>query len=87
MGLLLFIALLALAFFAGRWFAESRLSSSGISEAVVGEVAQTVRTEYPEVGFALDTVQSSINRGARLSPDEVLAELRRLYPRQFVSGE
>jgi len=86
MGLLLLIALLVLAFFAGRWQAESRFSNSGISEAAVGDVAKTVRTEYPEVAFALEEVQASINKGARLSADDVLAELRRLYPRKLIEN-
>jgi DNA topoisomerase IA len=86
MGLMIMIALLALAFFAGRWQAESRFSKSGISAAAVGAVAEKVRPDYPEVGFTLDTVQSSINQGERLSPDEVLAMLQRLYPRRVIEG-
>ncbi len=86
MGLLLLVALLVLAFFAGRWQAESRFANSGISEAAVGDVANTVRSEYPEVAFALEEVQASINKGARLSPDDVLAQLRRLYPRKLIDA-
>lgn len=86
MGFLILIALLVLAFFAGRWQVESRFSKSGISAATVGAVAAKVRTDYPEVGFALDAVQSSINKGERLSPDDVLAMLQRLYPRRVIEG-
>jgi hypothetical protein len=86
MGFLLLVALLALAFFSGRWYAESQHSRSAFSAGTVNEVAEAVRPEYPEAAFVLDEVKRSVESGLPLSSVEIASQLRRLYPRRVIGN-